>query len=425
MEQYKGIDYLRTKLEARRDRVLTRYKYYEMKNAKPDPSPIIPESMKMNYLSVLGWCGKAVDALADRLAFREFKDDDFELNEIFRMNNPDVFFDSAILSALISSCCFVYISPDETGYPRLQVIDGSNATGIIDPITGLLKEGYAVLERDSNGNVLLEAYFVAGRTDYYPKKSNTVVPVEPYSVKNSAPAPLLVPVIYKPDAKRPFGHSRISRACMNVMDKARNTITRTEVSSEFYSFPQRYVLGTSSDAEPLDKWKSTIATLMEITKDEDGDHPVAGVFQQQSMEPNISQLRMYASVFAGETGLTLDDLGFATDNPSSSDAIAAAHENLRLAARKAQRTFGSGFLNVGYIAACMRDEYAYQRRQFYMTKPVWAPVFEPDFSAFSTFGDGVQKLVQAAPGYFGMDNLQEMLGISPSRDPFPTKEGEG
>ena len=211
---------------------------------------------------------------------------------------------------------------------------------------------------------------------------------------------------------------------MNVMDKARNTITRTEVASEFYSFPQRYVLGTSDEAEPLEKWKTTISTLLEITKDEDGEHPVAGVFQQSSMEPNISQLRMYASVFAGETGLTLDDLGFSTDNPSSSDAIAAAHENLRLSARKAQRTFGSGFLNVGYLAACLRDEYAYQRRQFYMTKAVWAPVFEPDFSAFSTFGDGIQKLSQAAPGYFGMDNMQEMLGIEPSKDPFPVQTGE-
>ena len=418
MAEYKGIGYLRSKLSARSSRVLTRYKYYEMKNARLDPSPIIPAQMKADYLSVLGWCSKAVDALADRLTFREFKEDNFEINEIFQMNNPDVFFDSAVLSALISSCCFVYISQDEGGYPRLQVIDGANATGEIDPITGLLTEGYAVLQRDSDNNVVLEAYFVQGRTDYYPAQG------DPYSIKNKAPAPLLVPVIYKPDAKRPFGHSRISRACMNVMDKARNTITRTEVASEFYSFPQRYVLGTSDDAEPLDKWKTTISELLEITKDEDGDHPVAGVFQQQSMEPSIAQLRMYASVFAGETGLTLDDLGFATDNPSSSDAIAAAHENLRLAARKAQRTFGSGFLNVGYVAACLRDEYAYQRRQFYMTQPVWAPVFEPDFSAFSTFGDGVQKLTQAAPGYFGMDNMREMLGIEPSKDPFPVSNGE-
>ena len=418
METYMGIEYLRNKLNARRIRVLTRYKYYEMKNQKLNPSPIIPESMKYGYMSVLGWCGKAVDCMADRLTFREFKDDMFDMNEIFRLNNPDVFFDSAILSALISSCCFVYITRGGDGYPRLQVIDGANATGIINTVTGLLKEGYAVIERDKDNKVVTEAYFVPGRTDYYEKGR------KPYSIANDAPAPLLVPIIYKPDAKRPFGHSRISRACMDIVDKARNTITRTEVASEFYSFPQRYVLGTSNEADKLDKWKTTISMLLEISKDEDGEKPTAGVFQQQSMEPNITQLRMYASLFAGETGLTMDDLGFSTDNPSSSDAIAAAHENLRLTARKAQRTFGSGFLNVGYLAACIRDEHAYNRNQFYESKPAWYPVFEPDFAALSTFGDGIQKMTQAAPGYFGSDNIQDLLGIDPSEDPFPIQTAE-
>lgn len=418
MEEFKGIEYLKQKLSTKSVRVKERYHYYDMKNAQLDPSPIIPRDMKLNYKSVLGWCSKAVDTLADRLTFREFKNDNFDMNEIFQMNNPDVLFDSAILSALISACCFIYISPDEEDYPRLQVIDGENATGIINPITGLLKEGYAVLERDDKDRVLQEAYYIPGRTDYY---SGGILQ---QSIKNNAPAPLLVPVIYKPDAKRPFGHSRISRACMNIVDKARNTVTRTEVSSEFYSFPQRYVFGTSNDSEQLDKYKTSISMLLEITKDEDGDKPVAGVFQQQSMEPSINQLRMYASLFAGETGLTMDDLGFVMDNPSSSEAIAASHENLRLTARRAQRNFGSGFLNAGYLAACLRDNYPYERRQFTDTKAVWAPVFEPDFAAFSTFGDGVQKLSQAAPGYFGMDNMQELLGIEPSKSPFPTPADE-
>ena len=39
--------------------------------------------------------------------FREFAEDNFSINEIFQMNNPDTFFDSAILSALIGSCSFV------------------------------------------------------------------------------------------------------------------------------------------------------------------------------------------------------------------------------------------------------------------------------------------------------------------------------
>lgn len=405
MTDLKGMAYPRRRLNQKRSRVLTRYKYYEMKNAVKDFGKVTPDEFRF-FSETLGWCGKAVDALADRLVWREFRDDNFDLNSIYQMNNADTLFDSAVLSALISSCCFLYISPDGSGYPRLQVIDGGNATGILDEVTGLLTEGYAVLSRDpETDKPLLEAYFTADSTWYYPDGQ------KPYQVPNLAPAPLLVPVVYRPDAKRPFGHSRISRACMGLQQGALRTLKRSEISAEFYSFPQKYVLGTSNDAEQMDKWKATISSFLEFTKDEDGDKPVVGQFTQQSMSPYTEQLRTFAALFAGETGLTLDDLGFVTDNPSSAEAIKSSHESLRLAARKAQRTFGSGFLNAGYLAACMRDGIAYQRQQLYLTRPVWEPVFEPDAATLSGIGDAVGKINTAIPGYFGAENLRDLTGI--------------
>lgn len=406
MSDYKGVAYLREKLERKRVRVNMRYRYYEMKNAVRDFNLVTPPEFRC-LNETLGWCGKAVDNLADRLVFRTFRDDNFDINGIYLMNNSDVLFDSAILSALITSCSFIYISPDESGFPRLQIIDGGNATGIIDPITGLLSEGYAVLQRDGYNNPVLEAYFTPGLTEYYQKgKKGT------RTDRNKAPYPLLVPIIYRPDAARPFGHSRISRACMSIMQGALRTLKRSEISAEFYSFPQKYVLGTSPDAEPMEKWKATISSFIEFTKDEDGEKPTMGQFTQQSMSPYIEQLRTFAALFAGETGLTLDDLGFVTDNPSSAETIKASHENLRLKARKAQRTFGSGFLNAGYLAACLRDNYPYQRKQIYLTHSVWEPVFEPDAAMLSSIGDGAIKLNQAVPGYFGTENLRDLTGIS-------------
>ena len=149
MTEYKGIGYLKQKLEVKRSRVLKRYKYYEMKNIMKDYSKMMPPDMQW-MITPLGWCAKAADSIADRLVFYQFEEDNFDMNQIFQMNNPDTFYDNAVLSATISSCCFVYISEDEDGFPRLQVIDGANATGIINEITGMLSEGYAVLERDDN-----------------------------------------------------------------------------------------------------------------------------------------------------------------------------------------------------------------------------------------------------------------------------------
>ena len=404
MSQYMGMAYLKNRLELKRTRVLLRYQYYDMKNGiKYFRTLVPPEFMWM--AETLGWCGKAVDSLADRLVFREFKNDNFDLNTIFAMNNADVLHDSAVLSALISSCCFIYITEDGNQYPRLQVVDGGNATGIPDTVTGMLKEGYAVLERDENKRPMLEGYFTPGRTEYYERGKLIRTDL------NSAPFPLLVPVIYRPDALRPFGHSRISRACMNLMQGALRTLLRSEVSAEFYSFPQKYVTGLSQDAEEMDKWNATISSFLRFDADEQGNAPKLGQFTQQSMSPYTEQLRTFAALFAGETGLTMDDLGFVTDNPSSAEAIKASHENLRLAARKAQRNFGSCFLNAGYLAACVRDGYAYKREQLYLTKPAWEPVFEPDAGMLSSIGDGISKINQAVPGYIGKSNLRDMTGI--------------
>jgi hypothetical protein len=202
---------------------------------------------------------------------------------------------------------------------------------------------------------------------------------------------------------------------MDIMQGALRTMKRSEISAEFYSFPQKYVTGLSNDAEQMDKWRATMSSFMAFTKDEDGDSPQLGQFTQQSMSPYTEQLRTYAALFAGETGLTLDDLGFATENPSSAEAIKASHENLRLTARKAQRTFGSGLMNAGYLAACLRDNFPYRRSQLYLTTPLWEPVFEPDAAMLSGIGDGVGKINQAVPGYFSADNLRDLTGIDTSK----------
>ena len=103
----KGMGYLRKKLANYKMGVDTRYNQYAMQHNDIDVGITIPPQIRQQYRAVLGWTAKGVDSLADRLVFREFANDEFGANEIFAQNNPDVFFDSAILSALIGSCCFV------------------------------------------------------------------------------------------------------------------------------------------------------------------------------------------------------------------------------------------------------------------------------------------------------------------------------
>ena len=404
-----GIEKLRKKLKFKRTRGLLRYEYYEEKQRAKDLGISTPEGLEW-FNCVNGWCTKAVDGLADRLQFDQFENDNFMFKEMFDQNNPDIFFDDAILSALITSCSFVYISKGAgEGRVRFQIIDGTNATGVLDDFTKLLVEGYAVLDRDDKGNPISEAYFTPGKTEVYTKGSDQVA-VETFKCDYCA----LVPIIYKPDARRPFGHSRISRACMEYAKAAMRTLKRTEISAEFYSFPQKYATGLSQDAELMDSWKATMSAMLTFTKDEDGDRPTLGQFQQGSMAPHVEELKSIASMFAGETGLTLDDLGFVTSNPSSAEAIKAAHEGLRLIAAKAQRCFAVGFKNVGYIGACLRDDQAYTREEIFETRVAWRPVFEPDAATLSLIGDGVLKLNQAMQNgndYINEDRMRRLTGI--------------
>lgn len=402
----KGITYLQNKLIMKRSRGLLRYKFYEQKQQAMDFGISTPAGLEW-FGTINGWCTKAVDALADRIQFDGFENDIFMMREMFDLNNPDIIFDNGILSSMITACCFVYTSRGEDGMPRFQVIDGTNGTGVIDDITELLTEGYAVLERDEFDEVKKYAYFIPGHTYVYETGNPKPIAEEVTNADFCA----LVPIIYRPDAKRPFGHSRISRACMDYARSAMRTVKRSEISAEFYSFPQKYATGLAQDAQQMDSWKATMSAMLSFTKDEDGDRPTLGQFQVGSMTPHMDQLKGLASLFAGETGLTLDDLGFVTSNPSSAEAIKAAHENLRLAAAKAQRCFGVGFINTGFIGACIRDRIAYKRSEVYQTKVLWKPTFEPDMSALSTAGDGLIKISQAIPGYITEERVHRLTGI--------------
>lgn len=411
MNELKGVPYLERKLTSKRSRVLLRYNYYEQKAIASDLGISTPKGLEW-LNSINGWCSKAVDSLADRLQFDKFDNDYFDFETMFNQNNPDIFFDDSILSALISSCCFVLITKGEKNdlgqRIRFQVIDGGNATGIIDDFTKLLTEGYAVLKRDDNGNVKRYAYCTAGKTEIY--ENGKLIAVETFNSNYCA----LVPIIYKPDAKREFGHSRISRACMDYARQAMRTVKRMEISAEFYSFPQKYITGLAQDAEDLDKWKSAMSAMLAFTKDDEGDSPTVGQFQTGSMAPHVEQIKSIASMFAGETGLTLDDLGFVTSNPSSAEAIKAGHESLRLIATKAQRCFGVGFKNVGYIGACIRDNTSYLREEVFNTKVIWKPTFEPDAQMLSAIGDGVLKLNQAMENggsFIDGEKMRRLTGI--------------
>lgn len=412
---YKGIDYLRALLKDKQRRVDKCYKYYKQKD-EMDNSQAITENDAMKMIKKkVGWIPKAVDSLTNRLQFASFgNDDELMVNDIFMRNNRDVLFKTMFKGAIISSCDFVYITQNTDGTARLQVIDGYNATGVIDTSTMLLDEGYAVLERDSyTGLPTLEAYFTRGKTEYF-RDGQSIGYID-----NVLDYPLLVPIIYNPDATRPFGQSLITDSLIKYVDDAKETLRLMSVSAQFYSFPQKWVTGLDNNVEQFDKWKMVMSAMMAFAKDEDGNSPTVGQFVQQSMSPYNEQLKTLASLFGGETGLTLDDMGFPSSNPSSAEGIKASHETLRLMARTAQETFKVGIINVAFLAKSLESNMQFKRSEFANLKVRWKPAFEIDATMLSGIGDGAIKINQAVDGYFDKSTLEDLTGIEASKNDTP------
>ena len=69
MSELLGITKLRNRLNLKKIRVDTRYRYYEMKNIIRDFEISTPPNLR-GFQTVLGWCGKSVDSISDRLMFR-------------------------------------------------------------------------------------------------------------------------------------------------------------------------------------------------------------------------------------------------------------------------------------------------------------------------------------------------------------------
>lgn len=412
---YKGIDYLRSLLRDKQTRIAKCYEYYNQKDMMDNTQAITENAQMQRITKKVGWIPKAVDSLTNRLQFSSFgNDDELLVNDIFMRNNRDVLFKTMFKGAIISSCDFVYISQNTDGTARLQVIDGYNATGIIDTSTMLLTEGYAVLERDGyTGRPTLEAYFTSGKTEYY-KDGQPMG-----KILNVLDYPLLVPIIYNPDATRPFGRSLISDSLMKYVDDAKETLRLMSVSAQFYSFPQKWVTGLDNDTDTFDKWQMVMSAMMAFARDEDGNSPTVGQFVQQSMSPYNEQLKTLASMFSGETGLTLDDLGFTTSNPSSAEAIKATHESLRLMAKGAQETFSVGIINVAFLAKSLESNMQFKRSQFANLSIRWKPTFEVDATMLSGIGDGAIKINQAVEGYFDKEALEDLTGIKASEDNTP------
>jgi len=389
--------------------VQNKYDYYNADNDTPDYGIATP--MRMRQLKPgIGWASRAVNTLGDRIVFDGFAKDNSGINAELEQINGYSVLDKAKDDALIAGCAFVAVSDDGKGGKVLVPFTAQEATGEIDQITGLLKYGLAVTRwgypKPKKPGIMFEPKDYLVFTPEYTfvfinRVLDDVVP-------NVTGRTLLHPITRRSSADRPLGKSRITNTARRIINEVGRMKRRLEIAEEFYSMPQRYITGLAEGAEKDSNLDSAIGKVWTITKDEDGDAPDVGVLQQMSIEGFETSKKDKARDFCAETGLTMRNLGYETQNPSSGESLVAMSDDLLLEAKKTQKEMGKQYKEICITLRLALDGNNTVPTQLNEIIPAFEPIFAVDIGPA---GDAMYKLFQAMPELVGTTDGYRMLGI--------------
>lgn len=299
----------------------------------------IPPHMR-DFETSIGWAEKAVSVPAARVRGDGFTavdggrfldgvsnllgEDDFRAKESY-----------AIESAMQYGCSFVFVTPARRG-PQLNIIvrSAEEASAEVDPRTGLVTAALEMVNADK--------YFL-----YLPGKCLAVVNdkgswrasaefVLPFDEYDTVPCTVFT---WRPDLNNPFGRSRITRPLRGLTDVAVRTLLRQETTAEYFSAPQRALLGADemhftdgngNRVSPLAAMTGGVWGLPDVFDEDEGKlvRPELVQLSQASMTPHSEMLRSIACMVSSETTIPLGYLGVVHDNPSSAEAILASEADM-------------------------------------------------------------------------------------------------
>lgn len=347
---------------AKRPRNLIRNAYYDMHSMLKDFGISIPPRMRRADIAV-GWISRGVHALTDRSVLEGFvspdaSEDPYELEGLLFENDFRVEFPQATVSSAVHSCSFLTVGLGDTaaGEPKVLIRPraADDSAAVWDTRRRRLAGFLAIVDVDKQGRPR-ELDFYTPEKVYTLTKKPRLGWVADVRTHGAGEVPVSA-LRYKPSLKRPMGRSRITRAAMYYADASVRTILRSEVSAEFYSSTEYWLFG--ADVQSFigdDKWSAIMGRIKALDVEEGDDMPQLQRFEGASPTPHTEQLRMFATLYAGEMGLSLSQLGIVQDNPASADAMYAAKEDLITDTRTANLVWGAGAVKAMQLAVRARD----------------------------------------------------------------------
>jgi hypothetical protein len=397
--------------------VANKYAYYEADHDTRDFGISTPRKM-LHHRPGIGWASRAVNTLSDRVVFDGFAKDTFGVNNYFTQINANSVISQGKHDTSIAGCAFVAVADnpdDDPDHPKILIpFTAEEATGVIDQRSGLLKMGLAVT-RWSEPQAALTVkrgprfapadfiVFTPGYTAIF--EDRTLVEL----VTNPTRRTLLLPLTHRASAKQPLGKSRLTKTARRIIQEVGRQKRREEIAEEFYSYPQRYMLGIAEGAKKDSSLDSSIGKVWVVNKDEDGDSPTVGQLSQMSIDGFETAKKDKARDFCAETALTLRNLGYETGNPTSAESLSAMSDDLLLEAANWQDELGNQIKNIAITLRMSIDEIDNVPDAMNDLVPAWKPIFQLDVGAA---GDAIGKISTAMPELIGTIAGYRMLGVS-------------
>lgn len=414
--------------------------YYTMKNSLKDLGISIPKNMlKMNC--VVGWCKKAIDANASRAVFDGFVfegENNKELDTIMSENRMHTKISQAIKSSLIHGISAISIMQGNTNEPRVmvRVFSANQFACLWNKDAERIGASIVLSDVDTKGIASkYVAYFDDAVLTMQRVDKTWSVEIEP----NKMGRPLMELLVYDPDIDRPLGHSLLTPEILGIVDKAMRDVLRMEVGAEFFTFPQRYVLGASEDLfstvpegctkcddgswrneageevklipNEQARFKAYIGALLSISRDENGDLPQVGQFSASTADNFTRVFENDAQRFSGATNVPLAQLGVLSNNYTSSDALNASNDPLVLSVEHMTRVYGEALANVGRMILAISEDKTIQEltdKQKSITVS-WEDASKPTTSSIA---DAWTKIASIDNSIIGTRVFYEGLGFT-------------
>lgn len=393
----------------------TRKNYLEAQQKVQKLGIAIPPSLS-NFEAALSWPYKSVKSLANRIKLTGFAmpGEDLEAYDIHRIwadNQLSIEASHAHKSALSYGVSF------------LAAMAGDEGLGEPPAIIRTLSPLTTTATWSKNLRRATSGVSVVSTEEAYPTEliffMEDVVLTLKYQggrwLIDEAPTlghcPLHV-LAYDSSPEYPFGRSRVTQGVMKITDEAIRTTLRMEISAEFFSAPQRYLLGaeeeafTDADGNVKTGWEAVIGRLLAIPADEDGNKPEVGQFAQHAMTPHSDHFKLIAAKFSGETNIPVNALGIIHENPASDAAMHTAYLDLNADAESAHDPFGFAWVGAMKDAVEIRGTGTYEELELLTSK--WRDPATPTKSSAAV---AARELVTAGILPADSDVALEMVGF--------------